>query len=97
MAAVKKRKRSIILSFCIIVLCAFFAISLISITKRINETKAEIRDVQAQYAEQVKENEKLGKVVDSGDKDEYVEEIARDKLGYVKPGEHVYYNVSATD
>lgn len=97
MAAVKKRKRSVIICFCIVVLCACFAISVISVTRRINETKAEINDVKAQYAEQVKENEKLGKVVESGDKDEYVEEIARDKLGYVKPGERVYYNVSATD
>lgn len=97
MAAVKKRKRSVILCFFILIFCACFAISVISVTRRINQTKAEINEVKAQYAEQVKENEKLGKVVESGDKDEYVEEIAREKLGYVKPGEHVYYNVSATD
>ncbi|MBD8961576.1 MAG: septum formation initiator family protein, partial [Ruminococcaceae bacterium] len=28
---------------------------------------------------------------------EYVEKVARDELGYVKPGEHVYYDVSVND
>ena len=45
MAEKKKRKRSFIVSFCIIALCAYFAISLITIHRNIKETKAEIANV----------------------------------------------------
>ena len=75
MAEKKKRKRSFIVSFCIVALCAYFAISLITIHRNIKETKAEIAEVKASYNEQG----------------------ARDELGYVKPGEHVYYDVSVSD
>lgn len=97
LAEKKKRKRSFIVCFCIIALCACFAISLISIHKQINDTKTEIASVNSKYEDQEAENAKIRKSVDSGNIDEYVEEIARDKLGYVKPGEHVYYDVSANN
>ncbi len=97
MAEKKKRKHSFIVSFCIIALCAYFAISLITIHKDIKETKAEIADVNSSYNEQVAENDRLKRLVDGGEIDEYVEKVARDELGYVKPGEHIYYDVSVND
>ncbi len=97
MAEKKKRKHSFIVSFCIIALCAYFAISLITIHKDIKETKAEIADVNSSYNEQVAENDRLKGLVDGGEIDEYVEKVARDELGYVKPGEHIYYDVSVND
>ncbi|MBD8960806.1 MAG: septum formation initiator family protein [Ruminococcaceae bacterium] len=97
MAEKKKRKRSFIVSFCIIALCAYFAISLITIHRNIKETKAEIADVKASYNEQVAENNRIKKRIGGGEIDEYVEKVARDELGYVKPGEHVYYDVSVND
>ncbi len=97
MAEKKKRKRSFIVSFCIIALFAYFAISLITIHNSINSTKAEITAVKQSCEQQVAENERLRAYVDGGEIDEYVEKVARDELGYVKPGEHVYYDVSVND
>lgn len=98
MAQKKERKHSFIVSFSIVALCAYFAISLITIHKDINNTKKEIAEVQQSYNQQVAENEKIKDYVDSGEIDkEYVEKIARDELGYVKSGERVYYDISVND
>lgn len=97
MAEKKKHNHSFILGFFLVVLCASFVISLITIHKQISDTKQEIATVDSANEEQKAENAKLRKSIDSGEIDEYVEEIARDKLGYVMPGERVYYDVSAND
>jgi len=93
----KHKNHSFIVSFCIVALCAYFAISLFSISKEISEKKDEIAAVQTEIAEQNKKNAELRKVVDSGDINEYAESIARDKYGYVMPGERVYYDISVNN
>lgn len=97
MAKTKKQKRSFIVSFCIIALCAYFAVSLISVNKEIAAVKKEIAVAQQANARQVAENEKLRDDMSSGDIDEYVEKVARDKFGFVMPGERVYYDVSVNN
>lgn len=98
MAQKMKHNHSFIVSFCIVALCAYFAISLITIHKDIKNTKQEIAEVEQSYNHQVAENERIKGYVDSGEIDkEYVEKIARDELGYVKSGERVYYDISVND
>ena len=53
-----------------------------------------VDELNAQYEQQVAENERLQDVIDNSDKDSYIERVAREKLGYVKPGEKVYYNIT---
>ncbi len=93
----KKNRRSFIVVLFVIVLCACFAISLFSLVRDISDIKKEIVDVEAAIVEQNAENSALTDKINNDDKDEYVEEFARDKLGYVKPGERVYYEVSVND
>ena len=97
MAKVKKERRSFIVVFFVVVLCACFAISLFSIVKDINDVKEEIAAVEVVKEEKEAENEAYRDKINAGDKDEYVEEIARDKLGYVMPGERVYQDISVND
>lgn len=97
MAKVKKERRSFIVVFFAVVLCACFAISLFSIVKNINDVKEEIAAVEVVKEEKKAENEAYRDKINAGDKDEYVEEIARDKLGYVMPGERVYQDISVND
>lgn len=91
------RKRSFIVSFCIVALCAWFAISLFSIIGDISKTKDEIDAVEAAKTAQEQENKELRKQLDNGDINEYAESYARDNLGYVMPGERIYYDVSANN
>lgn len=93
----KRRKVSIIAAVCVITLCAYFAISLISLGKNISETKSQIAVVQQEVKAQNAKNKELRDQIENGDIDGYAENIARNKLGYVMPGERVYYDVSVSD
>lgn len=97
MAKVKKNKRSFIIVLFAVVLCACFAISLFSLVRDIDNIKKDISAVELATAEQEAANVALRDKINNGNTDEYVEAIARDKLGYVMPGERVYYDVSVND
>lgn len=90
------RKRSFIVSFCIVALCAWFAISLFSIIGDISKTNAEIVAVNHQKEAQIQKNNELRNQIDNGDIDEYAESYAREN-GYVMPGERVYYDISVNN
>ncbi len=95
----KHKKRSFIVSFCVVALCAWFAISLFSMIGDISEVKDEITDVKSATALQETKNKELREVnsqLENGDIDEHVEIIAREN-GYVMPGERVYYDISVNN
>ena len=89
-----KRKYSFVLTVCFISLVIIFAISLFSIKKEIDERNAEKAKVEAEYSQEISENEELQSQIDSGSKDDYVEKVAREKYGYIKPGDIVYQDIA---
>lgn len=75
-----------------VIICAF------TFTKNvadISRLKAQIANAQEQYDDQVEENDSLREILDSENKDEYIEQKAREK-GYVKDGETIYYDISSS-
>ena len=70
--------------------CSYTLISNYSDISRLNAQAAELN---TQYENQLKENERIKAILDSDDKDEYIEQKAREK-GYVKDGEIVFYDIS---
>ncbi len=94
-AAPKKvQKRSFILTLGIILLAGYFVISIISLQATIKERRAELEQKNAAYEQQLADNERLQSIVDDEDKSEYMEQVAREKLGFVMPGEKVFYDVT---
>ncbi len=93
----KKNRRSFVVVLVAVLLCASFAISLFTLIKEINSLKTEINAVENAVNEQNIANDALNDKLNSDNTDEYVEEIARDRLGFVMPGERVYYDVSVND
>ncbi len=75
----------------------YLLFSLISMQADINEKKNELDAVRQQYTESLIRNEELQKTLDSYGTDEFIEEQAREKLGYAYPEEHFYIDVSGTD
>ena len=69
-----------------IVMGVFFAIA---------QKNEELAKLTAQVAEVENENKMLSRYSDEQYKVEYIETIARDKLGYAKPEERIYYIVPA--
>ena len=91
----RKRKFSFILCFSLIAFAIYFSIMWTSQNSEIKEKKQQYESVSVQCEQQQKENEKLQEQIKNGISDEELERIAREELGYVMPGEHVYADASA--
>lgn len=95
-ANAKKRvqPKSFILTLGIVLLIGYFVITFIGLQLDIKEQRAELNDKNAAYQQQLKENERLASIVENEDKSSYIEQVAREKLGFVMPGEKVFYDVT---
>lgn len=93
----KKKKHSFILSLALLLAVGYFVISFVSTQLDIREKEKEAAALQEQITQQVAENERLQAVVDGGDESEYIERVAREKLGYVMPDEKVYYDITPSN
>lgn len=95
----KKRSRKSVIRIIIIVavsaLAIYCAFTFISNLSDINRLKAQTEAAQEQLDKQEEENDSLKAILDSDNKDEYIEQKAREK-GYVKDGEVVYYDIASS-
>ena len=76
-------------------LAVYCAFTFLSNYSDISRLKAQAADVNAQYEQQVNENDKVKAILSSDNKDEYIEQKAREK-GYAKEGEIVFYDISSS-
>ncbi|MBQ9530786.1 MAG: septum formation initiator family protein [Eubacterium sp.] len=74
-------------------LVSYCSYTLVSNYSDISRLKAQAVELDAQYENQIKENEKIKAILNSDNKEEYIEQKAREK-GYVKDGEIVFYDIS---
>lgn len=90
----RKQTRSFILTLGIVLLVGYFVITIIGLQLSIKERKGVLEQKQSAYEQQLEQNDRLQSIVDSEDKSDYMEQIAREKLGFVMPGEKVFYDVT---
>ncbi|MBR3150093.1 MAG: septum formation initiator family protein [Eubacterium sp.] len=83
----------IVIMTILVTVILFSAFSLIKNHADISRLQAQAAQYEQQYNQQIKENEKIKAILDSDNKDEYIEQKAREK-GYVKDGEVVFYDIS---
>lgn len=91
-------KKSIAGVFSVVLLVAvfvFFGTSIVNQSADINRLENQKAEISAKYEEQEKKNKELQAVLDSEDKDDYIEQKAREK-GYVKSDEIVFYDISSS-
>ncbi len=73
----------------------YAAFTLVSLQIQIGAKREEQQLLQSQVEEQSLRNAEIEALLTSEDNDEYVARLARDKLGYVSPGERVFVDVSS--
>ena len=93
MAATKKRKRRIVVIVAVIAITIYVGISMVFITNSYREKSQEIQQVQQQIDEQTVLNQEYQEMIDQGVDDEYIQKLAREKLGLVYPDERVYIDM----
>ena len=93
MAATKKRKRRIVVIVAVIAITIYVGISMVFITNSYRDKSQEIQQVQQQIDEQTVLNQEYQAMIDQGVDDEYIQKLAREKLGLVYPDERVYIDM----
>ncbi|MFN2340697.1 MAG: septum formation initiator family protein [Halanaerobium sp.] len=64
---------------------------------RMNQLENKIEEIEAQITKAEAENEKLNEQLENSSSNEYIEEVAREKLGLVKPGEKMFIPIEEED
>ena len=90
----KVQKRSFILTLGLILLVGYFLITIVGLQAQRKEAIAELEQKEAEYEQVEAENERLESILANEDKSDYMEQVAREKLGFVMPGEKVFYDVT---
>ena len=93
----KTRSSSFILTLAIIAIIGYFVISLISLQMQKAEKEQQLAQAQTTLEEKKEKNDELKSLLEEEDDSAYIEKVARDVLGYVLPGERVYYDISSGD
>jgi len=93
----KKPKKGMFLKIAAIAFGIYILYSLISTQASINDKQTELEQLRQEYTENLIRNEELQKTLDSYGTDDFIEEQAREKLGYAYPEEHFYIDISGTD
>ena len=91
-----KKLRISVIAVALVVMFFFFSGFIVSQAADINRLKNQEEAYNQQLSEQQKDNEELEEILDSDDRDSYIEQKAREK-GYVKSGEIVFYDISGSD
>lgn len=93
----KKRNTSFLLTLATIAILGYLVISMFSLQFQISEKTKEVEAAKQNLASVEAENKELKELAREEDEKTYMERIARDVLGYVLPGESVYYDVSTAN
>ena len=87
-------KRSFILIVAAVAFICFAAVLIANLSDTAAEKKREYESVSQALETQNEENSRLEQELKNGISEDEKEYIARDELGYILPGEHVYADAS---
>lgn len=91
----KKKLVTVVVVLFLAVLFVIFGSSVINQSADISRLENQKAEISAKLDSQEKENTELQAVLDNEDRDEYIEQKAREK-GYVKSNEIVFYDISGS-
>ena len=88
--------RYVVLCVVVLVFAVYSVVTLIDLYSQICEKKSELEALNYEIEIQELKNKEMNDIYNSSDEEfsEYVEEIARENLDYIKEGERVFVNIS---
>jgi len=85
---------SIIFKLAVVAASVYLVFTFVSGQIQANAKQRELELLQARVELQTEKNEELQRMMEAGDQDAYIERMAREKLGYAKPDERVYVDIT---
>ena len=91
-----KKNKSIILRLFIVGVCTYMTVTLMSLWNSLNESKAELKELEAQMKQEKNDIEELRAMLNSDSDDKLIEKAARERLGYIYSNEQVFIDISGS-
>ena len=91
----KKNRSSTIAKTVFFIFALYASFTLISLQIDISKKRNEINGLSDSIAEQRVRNDALSTTIENSMQDDNIAQIAREKLGYVSPGERVFVDTSS--
>lgn len=89
-----KKRGGLLPKLLILALLLLVGAHLLDLQKRIDAAQAEKQTLSAQVGARQRENDSLQAALGKADDEEYLQELAREQLDVVSPGEKVFYDIS---
>lgn len=88
--------RNILLCTVILFFAIYSVVTLVSLYSEIAQKKGELNNLNEEISIQEIKNDEMDKLYNSSNEEfsGYIEEIAREDMDYIKPGERVFVNVT---
>lgn len=90
----KIKKSSLIIRIVIVALILYAGISLVTLKSQTQNAEERRDELQKQVDAAVQENEELQYAIEHSTDPEIIEDVARNDIGLVRPGEKLFYDVS---
>ena len=95
MSAKPKSRADVFVSLAIVVFLFAAVVALLGVQDKIALAQTEQAGLETQVAAQQQENDALRSALEKSDDPAYLQDLARDELGYVTPGEKDFYDVAS--
>ena len=89
----KLKKAGILTKLLITVMVVYAVCSIVSVRANIAEAEESLTALNQQIEDAQQENARLEYEIEHSEDPETIEQIAREKLGQVKPGEKIFYDI----
>ena len=90
-AALMRRRKAVLTALSFV--CLYLAISVVSVQIKLRGQQMELQRIQQQIELARQENDELVRILNGGEA-EYIERIAREKLGYAAVDERVFEDIA---
>ena len=91
----KRNKKIALPTIVVSLVIAYLLIKGVMLQPEINQNKEKIDSLNGQITKQQQKLDDLDELAEKVDTDEYIEKVAREKLGLVKENEIIFYDVAS--
>ena len=85
---------SLIAKLAVVVMSAYLLVSLISGQLQVSQKRAQLEEMSAKVEVLAQQNAELERLMSTDDENAYIERMAREKLGYARPEERIFVDIS---
>ena len=87
------KRSSLVMKIVLLAMVVYATVTLVSLQSQVTQKNAEAAELQSSIDVEKQENLRLQQAIENLNTDEGVQEVAREKLGWVSKGEIVFYDM----